>query len=351
MRGGKQVLALAETKTDEGPFLPLNPSTGALLHIRCGSDIYAGLREAGVPGTFLEISDPVCQGPLTPQTSESALRRARADFIATTYWEVGDAAAVLAKLDGEAAGLDQLEAFSKIVLWFEHDLYDQAILIRLLTQLRSRPDLNERLFLITIGSFPGIERFVGLGQLSPEQLAGLWGKEQPVSQDQLLEAEDLWRAFREGDPLSLQSALRDAKGALPHTVPALRRHLQELPWRDSGLGLSEQLTLKAIAEGADTPGRVFGRLMKDLEPLPYLGDAMFWPILMGLARGARPAITAFSEWRDPFELTDFGLDVLAGRQSWLNHNRLDRWVGGLHLLGSNPPYIWDPDSRQAVAAP
>ena len=77
-------MALAETKTDEGPFLPLNASPGALLHIRCGSDIHAGLREAGVPGTFLEISDPVCQGPLTPQASESALRRARADFIATT---------------------------------------------------------------------------------------------------------------------------------------------------------------------------------------------------------------------------------------------------------------------------
>ncbi|NIA69524.1 DUF1835 domain-containing protein [Pelagibius litoralis] len=341
-------MALAETNIDKIAFLPLNPSTEPILHIRCGSDIYEDLREAGIPGSFLEVSDPVCQGPLDPSLSEEVLRRQRADFIAATYHEIGDAAAVLAKLEAEDAGLTQLGRFGKIVLWFEHDLYDQAILIRLLALLRTAPQFHDRLFLINIGAVPGVDRFVGLGQLSPQQLANLWGQEKPVSPAQFDEADRLWRAYTTGDPLHLQEVLQKTDGALPFLVPAMKRHLQELPWRDTGLGLTEQLALKALAEGAETPGRVFALIMENLEPLPYLGDAMFWPLLAGLATAPQPAVTAFSDWRAPLSLTDFGRELLGGRACWTDHNPLDRWIGGLHLKGNHPPYLWDPGAGQAV---
>ena len=343
-------MALAETRVEESVFLPLNPSSERILHIRCGSDIYEGLREAGVAGVFLEASDPVCQGPLDPDLSEEELQRARAEFIAGTYHGFENSSEILAKTKAEARGLAQLDRFARIVLWFEHDLYDQAVLIRLLARLEGEQQLHDRLFLINIGAFAGIERFNGLGQLSPAQLASLWGREKPVTPAQRAEAEVLWRAYASGNPTDLQDTLQQAAGALPFAAAALRRHLQELPWQGVGLGLTEQLALKALAEGAETPGRVFARLVEELEPLVYLGDAMFWPLLAGLAKAPRPAVTAFAEWRDPVTLTDFGRDLLAGRANWLDHNALDRWIGGLHLQGRHPPYLWDPSTGQAIAA-
>lgn len=343
-------MALAESRPEETVFLPLNPSSEPILHIRCGSDIYEGLCRAGVPGVFLEASDPVCQGPLSSDPSEEGLRRARTDFIAATYRGFEDRGDVLSKLEAEARGLAQLDRFAKVVLWFEHDLYDQAILIRLLARFEGEPQLHDRLFLVNIGAFPGVARFNGLGQLSPGQLARLWGQEKPVTAAQRAEAAMLWRAYAAGDPLVLQEAMPKTSGALPFAIPALRRHLQELPWRGIGLGLTEQLALQALADGAETPGRIFARLVEELEPLVYLGDAMFWPLLTGLAKAPQSAITGFSEWKDAVTLTDFGRALLAGRANWLDHNAADRWIGGLHLKGRLPSYLWDPATGMAVAA-
>ncbi len=170
-------MTVADTTAAGAFFLPLAPAKAPVLHIRCGSDIFEGLRQAGVPGHFLEVSDPVCQGPLDPGLPEETLRRRRADFIAASYRGFDDASAVMVKLEKEHAGLQELGRFQKIVLWFEHDLYDQATLIRLLARLRDRPELHDRLSMITLDSFPGFARFTGLGQLSPNQLACLWGQE------------------------------------------------------------------------------------------------------------------------------------------------------------------------------
>ena len=344
-------MAVAQSSIQDTAFLPLNPSPESILHIRCGSDIYNGLREADVPGFFLEVSDPVCQGPLDPKLPTAELRRQRADYIAATYRHVGDAATVLEKLETESLGLAQLDRFSRIILWFEHDLYDQAILVALLARLNSQPALYGRLSIISIDAFPGVARFTGLGQLSADQLASLWGTEQPVSQAQFDTAAMIWQAFVTGDPLRLQESLRETDGALPFVRTAMTRHLQELPWRGLGLGVTEQLALKAMAEGAASPGRVFARLIEDLDPLPYLGDAMFWPLLAGLAEAELPALTAFSDWHDDVRLTDFGQGLLAGQVNWLDHNRLDRWVGGLHLTGSTPAFLWDPERATSVANP
>ena len=51
----------------------------ATLHVRCGSDIGPGLKQAGFVGDFLEYSDPFCQGPVP---AGSGWLDQRADFLA-----------------------------------------------------------------------------------------------------------------------------------------------------------------------------------------------------------------------------------------------------------------------------
>ena len=163
------------------------------------------------------------------------------------------------------------------MLWFEHDLYDQAVLIRLLAGWRGRPALRDgRVFLICVGAFPGVgPRFVGLGRLTPGQLGGLWGTERPVTAAQVDLAARAWAAYTGDDPLAVHAVAEAGTPELPFLAPALRRHLEELPWTSDGLSLTERLSLRAVAEGAGTPGEAFRRLHDELEPLLFLGDLMW----------------------------------------------------------------------------
>ena len=308
-------------------------------HLRCGSDIQAALAEAGIAGDFVEYADPVCEGPLPDGAAPADWRAVRAGFIASEWGY--DEAEILARLEAEDAALDALGDYAEVFLWFEHDLFDQAILIRVLDRLAP---IQERLHLISLGAYPGIERFTGLGQLSPFQLGTLLPTAEPVTDPMIALAGQAWSAYRNADPQALCALLACDTAALPFLAAALRRHLQEFPWTRDGLGLTERLTLQAVAGGAGTPGRAFGDLMQRLDPAPYLGDVMFWAVVKRLAGGAQPALTPFTGVRDPIGLTDFGAALLDGQADWVAANGIDRWRGGVQLSGPKSPWRWDEDA-------
>jgi len=130
---------------------------------------------------------------------------------------------------------------------------------------------------------------------------------------------------------------------LPSMQKAMQRTLLELPWQDNGLGLTEQLSLEALAqEGTLCPGELFNLLMTELEPLPFLGDIMLVTILRNLWQGAQPAILckevkpkAHPMERYELSISEFGLELLQCKQHWLkakNHSdRITRYVGGVKI--------------------
>jgi len=117
---------------------------------------------------------------------------------------------------------------------------------------------------------------------------------------------------------------------------ALDRHLQELTAPASGLGLTERLTLESVRDhGPLTVGKAFSYLMREYEPLPYLGDLMFWWQIQPLITAPQPALAiseTHEEWPDRrLSLTDLGRDILAGGRNWLDHAPGERWVGGMRI--------------------
>ena len=120
---------------------------------------------------------------------------------------------------------------------------------------------------------------------------------------------------------------------------ALRRHLLELPDGDTGLGLSEQLAVQLVAErGPLTVGEVFRDLMREREPLPYLGDTMFWWMMQPLMGGDRPLLASDhgedTPWQDrSLHITSHGHAVLSGHNNWLDTHPARRWVGGIAIDG------------------
>ncbi|MBA2780281.1 DUF1835 domain-containing protein [Billgrantia kenyensis] len=283
----------------------------ATLHIRCGSDIEHSLRTAGFGGDFLEFSDPFCIGPLRdlPPEELMALRaRYLAEISGMTERDIR------ARLRKGYAGLNELERYERIVLWFEHDSYDQLILAYLLHRLRARLP-KARIELVAVESVPGVERFIGLGQLAPDLLAWLWQQRRPVEAPLLTLGTQAWQALTADGPEPLQALVASGTPALPMMGRALARHLQEWPAEDDGLGLTERLTLVIVRDHGPLPvGKTFSYLMREYEPLPYLGDLMFWWLLQPLIAGPEPLLAISEiqrEWpHRRLELTVRGRTVL-----------------------------------------
>ena len=103
---------------------------------------------------------------------------------------IGAAIVGLARRDGH-----------QVVLWFEHDLYDQLQLVDVLAL--AAPDAPE---LIVVGSFPGRSGFRGLGELTADDLETLWPARVPAGQDTLAAAVSVWAALRRPDPSALAAA-------------------------------------------------------------------------------------------------------------------------------------------------
>ncbi|MCS3420415.1 hypothetical protein M2399_005682 [Pseudomonas sp. BIGb0450] len=299
-------------------------------HWRCGNDIAHSLGVAGFKGHFRMLIDPLCMGPVQDLPAEH-YQAVRSRYISQVF--AMDEAEVARRHADEYTHLEQLGSSGHSVLWCEADAYDQLFLMRALAGLEHLP---EKLELIEVDRIPGVQRFIGIGQLAPEVLAWLWPQRRPVDESMLQLARQAWSAYCASSPLKLAELGRAHHPSLPFLAPALRRQLQELPGTRDGLSLTERLSLHYVAEAGPVPfGRVFAELMGKREPLPYLGDMMFHALMRPLIDGENPLLIE-SEAQLPWPqrvlaLTALGRQVLNEKAYWPDHTTAERWVGGVCL--------------------
>ena len=82
-----------------------------------------------------------------------------------------------------------------------------------------------RLSLICVGAYPGIMRFLGLGQLTPNQMVSLLGTRRRVTRELLDSGSAAWDAFGASEPGPWLNLLESNTSALPFLAGAVRRHL------------------------------------------------------------------------------------------------------------------------------
>src|SRR5439155_23599302 len=174
-------------------------SSVSTLHITNGSSAGDTL-QTFVDGQVVLTHDVLHEGP-APHVEGDAWHATRARFLADTYDPNVDAIrADLARVDRTIADQARSASLSgdrdAIVLWFEHDLFDQLQLIRNLDLLvrHVASGFSRTVSLICIDRFPGVERFIGLGQLTADQLASLYPSRKPVTAGQYAIASEAWDA-------------------------------------------------------------------------------------------------------------------------------------------------------------
>jgi uncharacterized protein DUF1835 len=317
-----------------------------MLHVVNGDSALGSLRESGVPGEFTTFGDVLYDGPALPGLTPEEWRRLRAE-----YHAAGGARPVercLEKLRREDRALAAAREFEEVVVWCEHDLYDQLSLVHLLVDLAERDLGGTKLALVCIGEFPGVARFVGLGQLTPAQIGPLVDTRHPVSREQLCLADETWRAFTSPDPTRVEAVLARDTSALPFLAGALERFLEQFPGESDGLSRTERAILEEVGAGKRTFRALFPAVA-DREERPFMGDDTFFRVMRGLASGRAPLLAIEG---DPasgrLSLTDAGRAVLEGREDAVRLNGIDRWMGGVHLLGEESPWRFDRTARRLV---
>ena len=139
------------------------PARPSPLHVTNGDSAGNTLRQTALSGAVLPWQDVLHEGPV-PAGSRRELLQARAAFLSARGW--GSRRSILASLEERDRQLTRaLGDGQQVVLWFEHDLYDQLQLVDVLAL--AAPAAPE---LIVVGSFPGRPAFRGLGELTADDL-------------------------------------------------------------------------------------------------------------------------------------------------------------------------------------
>jgi hypothetical protein len=264
----------------------------------------------------------------------------RARFIADAGYTTYDEALALG-LHWQGP-LDRHVDYDEIVLWFEHDLFDQLLLIRHLAFFDDVQRTNG-VWLICTDQY--------LGPMSAEKLARMYELRTQVNAQQRALGVHAWTAFTSTDAPELQRVVDDDTSALPFLHGALVRMLEEYPSTANGLGRIDAHALGLLAARAHAPAELFAEYAK-LEERIFLGDITFWKHVERMAHAATPLVElrVRGAFEDRFpegevRITDAGRNVVAGNSDAVELNGIDRWLGGVHLKGT-ARWRWDAARKQ-----
>jgi hypothetical protein len=309
-----------------------------LHHVTNGDVLSSRIAAASIPGTRSVWCDLLHEGPVPAGLSHEQLCAARARYLADVgYGAYEDLSTAFREWQG---AIDR-PSYDELVLWFEHDLFDQLNLIQLLDRLSGeRPPA--RLSLVSIDSFPGYPSFHGMGELKPEEIAGLFPRRCAINEAQIALAQRAWTAFRAPTPEPLREVIAGDTAALPYLAPALGRHLEEFPSERNGLSRTEESILNAVESGAKPIEEVFHQVTAG-ERYFFIGDSSFWTLVVRLAT-ASPAlldvdISGASGGALPhgtIGITQSGRDVLNACADRIELCGIDRWLGGVHVTDEQP---------------
>jgi hypothetical protein len=336
-----------------------------ILNITNGDSTVSLMQEAGITGVFLAWRDIVHVGPVPQGLALEALCEVRAQYIFEQGW--GGHAEVRSSFAERDEVLRFYRTFDIIILWFEHDLYDQLQILQILNWFAVQQQAHAALSMICTDQY--------LGLCSTDDIKGLLVHEKPVTAQQLALAKDAWGEFCSPMPMPQRrlALLNTDTSALPFLHGAVLRMLEEYPRCGNGLSRVASQALQIVAScnlddqdqdqdqdhgqvGAGIgprilPSRLFARY-QETEQGKFLGDSTFWAVLNEYWDAPSPYSSCLpvrplrlpARAPQALMITATGEAVLAGTMNWLACTGLAHWIGGVHLTVERA-WRWDSESQ------
>ena len=294
-----------------------------ILNIVNGDVTVEIIKRANINGDFLPWRDFLHEGPVPQTVSIEQLSKIRAKFI----HEQGFGS--LKKIEKEFQERDEVlkkyHHYQKIILWFEHDLYDQLQLLQVLSWFQSNNCDNSKLSLICTNNY--------LGECSSTQIKKLLNYEEQISKEHLLLAQKAWLAFTEPTPMAWFKLLYEDLHLFPFLRDAVIRMLEEYPNTRNGLSRSEYQALLAISKGITHPNKIFQNCQNN-EKQKFMGNVIFWKILDNFIENR---LISSQENGQVLHITLLGQQILKGEINYLHIKPIRRWIGGTKLTNDN---VW-----------
>ena len=259
-----------------------------MLHITSGDLAGDLLRQSGLPGEVFVWHDILYDGPRMAGWPDEENLVSRARFLEQATGGGLTQERILEALRNQYRRLTETADYKRIVLWFDACLFDQSMLVHILTCLDYQ-NVRE-VDLLCVDKFPGIEPFHGLGQLEAGQMASLFEKGRPVTDSQFRFAVLVDGAFAIRDADLLTEISRNTNAPLPWVPAAVRRWLQEQPDPVTGLERLEGLALDAIRAGCETPEEIIAAVAATDTPPQFWGDTTLWAKINALAERKPPLV-------------------------------------------------------------
>ncbi len=313
----------------------MSSRTAATLLVNNGDAVVYLFKKAGILGVHVPWRDALHEGPLRADLTLTEHSRMRGAYLASRG--AGNPIKILHDFAVRDAEIARAPEFDEIVLWFEHDLYDQLQILQILVVLAA--------LRLEPGCVSIVQSDNYLGSMTADEIVALHPKRRTITAAGFAQARGLWEAVCSSDPLVLFAQTSVESPAFPYMRAAMRRFCEEYPWTGDGLSRSQRQALQAVAQGPGRNEDIFNRA-QSREEAPFLGDRMFYAILDDLRYAPAPLI---EEEEGSLVATALGRRLLAGDGDWLEHAPADRYVGGVHLAGSSPPR-WDESRATLVPA-
>jgi hypothetical protein len=311
----------------------MSDRSASTLHVTNGDSVLYVFKKAGILGTHVAWRDALHEGPVPSGLSLEATSAVRTRYRAERGY--GNPIKINHDFEARDAELRRAGAFREVVLWFEHDLYDQLQILQALTALEELELEPGRVALVQSDHY--------LGMMTVDELSPLLPRRRTATAAAFKSARRAWERFTSPSPADLLAASREDAIGFPFLRAALQRLCEEYPAKGDGLSRSQRHALEAVAQGPAANEELFTR-SQAREEAGFLSDATFAKILDDL-RDERAPLLAGAD--GALELTALGRRVLGGEADWLETCPIDRWIGGVHL---HPSAIarWDGDAARFV---
>lgn len=307
--------------------------TTATLHITNGDGALHLLKKAAVLGTHLAWQDALNVGPVPAGLSLEETSSVRSRYLATRGYD--SPIKLIHDFERRDAQLRRAGDYEEVVLWFEHDLFDQLQLLQALTALEE--------LALEPGQVAVIQSDHYLANVTVDEMLAMLPKRRTATAAIFRSARRNWERFVSQTPDALFAAAGEDAIGLPYLRTALQRLCEEYPSTRDGLSRSQRQALYAIAAGSAGTDELFTR-SQAREEASFLSKRAFAMMLDEL-RTMPGAL--FENDGKAIALTVLGRRVLAGDADWLEEHSIDRWIGGVHLVPDNLSR-WDEDAARFV---
>lgn len=290
------------------------------LHILNGDGTAGGFSESNMQGDVIVWREMLCEGPVNEMSVPEAFWEERKKYLSRFGGKKAEDFYTNHVLS-EIKRLRAAEDYDEIILWFEFDLFCQVNLLFLLSWFHLQSESNSHeIYLVCPKDHPEIENFMGMGQLSPTQLEGLFETRIKLGDDDLATGHQVWKAYQAKDPRILESLLSTDFGPLDCLKNAILLHLERFPSIATGLSRIERKLLGFLEHQPQTFGEIFNKFCKEESGYGF-GDLQIKKSLENL-------MPEFVTFNNEYVLTDQGESCLKGETDFLKIKIIEGWIGG-----------------------